>query len=422
MQNNLYFNSLYKKYQKAEKSSLIICNPEEGILSDIIPTAIARPEEFKTLAMQDYSNLPKADSEILKKTTITLQKMHAGLGSSVKRDQHLKENSKRSQLGSKGTDLFIPTSEGSISIAEAQILQAKQTANKRIYKKVNLQEFVNIETQEAVSLLWEGTNHIENCEGFERKDPIFQEMFKTISQDGELTVQRLAPAGHGYFGYKALLECFEGTVEDEIIAIGNGEDLNSSPDEKIFSWMAKSEIPLCMITTTKTAQDKKGGQISIVKGEGGSDHITIVEKAQAEASDQLAYFEKLGLRAGDKMSYFNTNIVLINTKALRALIKESMSDVDLESFMEIITPDVIQNTKTQDGKKYIQLEGALGSVMLNFDKYIRINYNKQAVHFLNLDESERSNFFCPIKTMDDFKKIFINEKRFDQENFRIKSL
>ena len=90
--------------------------------------------------------------------------------------------------------------------------------------------------------------------------------------------------------------------------------------------------------------------------------------------------------------------------------------------MEIITPDVIQNTKTQDGKKYIQLEGALGSVMLNFDKYIRINYNKQAVHFLNLDESERSNFFCPIKTMDDFEKIFINEKRFDQENFRIKSL
>ena len=145
MQNNLYFNSLYKKYQKAEKSSLIICNPEEGILSDIIPTAIARPEEFKTLAMQDYSNLPKADSEILKKTIITLQKMHAGLGSSVKRDQHLKENSKRSQLGSKGTDLFIPTSEGSISIAEAQILQAKQTANKRIYKKVNLQEFVNID-------------------------------------------------------------------------------------------------------------------------------------------------------------------------------------------------------------------------------------------------------------------------------------
>ncbi len=423
MQNDLYFNSLFKKYKKAEKSVLSINNPEAGVNSNVIPTAIASTEELNTLGVQDYGKLAAPDLDVLKNTTITLHKMHAGLGSSVKRDQHLKENSDRSKLGSKGTDLFIPTKDGAISIAEAQIIQAKNLASKNIYQKVNLQEYVNIETADAISLLWKNTKHGESSENFERLEPIFQEMFKTIGEDGELTDERVAPAGHGYFGYKALYDCFAGNTPDEIIAIGNGEDLNSSPDDKIFSWMAKEEIPLCMITTTKTANDKKGGQISIVKGqeEGQPDHLTIVEKAQAEAAGQLDYFQKLGLRDGDKTSYFNTNIVLINTKALKALIKESLQDIELEKFMEIITPDVIQNTKAQDGKSFVQLEGALGSVILNFDKFLRVNCNKQAVHFLNLDESERMSFFCPIKTMADFNKLFISEKRFDEENFRVKT-
>ena len=93
-----------------------------------------------------------------------------------------------------------------------------------------------------------------------------------------------------------------------------------------------------MITTTKTSSDKKGGQISLV-----DDYVTIIEKAQAEASNQLAFFEELGLRENDDISLFNTNIVVINTKALSRLIQ----NFDIEN----ACGDVIKNVKEQNRKK-----------------------------------------------------------------------
>ena len=47
-----------------------------------------------------------------------------------------------------------------------------------------------------------------------------------------------------------------------------------------------------MITTTKTPNDLKECQISLLK-EGEKNFLTIVEKAQAEESGQLEYFENL---------------------------------------------------------------------------------------------------------------------------------
>ena len=70
-------------------------------------------------------------------------------------------------------------------------------------------------------------------------------------------------------------------------------------------------------------------------------------------------------------------------------------------------------TREQDGKKFIQLESALGSVVLNLDKFFRLNFSQPMVSFLNLSQKERTKFFMPIKKREDYeliKKNFIVDK------------
>ena len=161
-----------------------------------------------------------------------------------------------------------------------------------------------------------------------------------------------------------------------------------------------------MITTSKTENDKKGGQISIVKSP-TYNYVTIVEKAQAEESNQLHYFEELGLRSTDRPSLFNTNIVIINQAALkkRLLRFPKMND---ENFLNCFSPDVIKNIKAQGNKSFTQLESALGSVVLNLDRYFRENYQEKLIHFLNLTPADRTKFFLPIKSRKDYDDFCTN--------------
>jgi hypothetical protein len=171
-----------------------------------------------------------------------------------------------------------------------------------------------------------------------------------------------------------------------------------------------------MLTTTKTLADKKGGQISIVTG--AKEHITIVEKAQAEESGQLEYFEALGLRSGDNESLFNTNIVIINKKALKEVFNKYICSMSADSFAEAFAPDVIKNIKEQDGEKFIQLESALGSVVLSLDKYFRDQFNQPVVSFLNLNHNDREKFFMPIKKRSDYDEI-VEKFKIDPNNFQL---
>ena len=134
-------------------------------------------------------------------------------------------------------------------------------------------------------------------------------------------------------------------------------------------------------------------------------YMAIVEKAQAEKADQLEYFQELGLRESDNRSLFNTNIVLINKKALKEFFNKYL-DVSESEFLEILAPDLIKNKKEQHGKEFIQLEGAIGSTLLNLDKYFRVKFDKDLVHFLNLAPENREKFFLPIKKREDFDGIY----------------
>ncbi|WP_419168966.1 UTP--glucose-1-phosphate uridylyltransferase [Halobacteriovorax sp.] len=379
-----YFEGLLSQLNE-KKEQLRIATPEND--TGVYPTAIA-PRELmrRELPFYSYEDIKQRYStkEIVD-CTLWLRKMHGGLGSSLDRSEYLKKYG-RTTPGSKSTDLYIETKEfGDISLAEAQIIQASKKTSS--FKKVVLQDLVNNDVKPILDKMWEKHSHLLS-ENFSRLESVVQQKLPTI-KDGKLSTERLAPAGHGIFGY----EVFKGPrpCGDNIVAcIGNGEDLSSTPDRAIVNWMLTENIPVVMVTTTKTDRDMKGGQIAL-KVEGDKTFLTIVEKAQAEQAGQLDYFEKLGLREEDDDAFFNTNLVLINFSAL--------------GNYEITLPDLIKNQKGE----FVQLEGAMGSVLLNSDRLARAQ-GKKLVHILNVNKENRAKFFNPIKKMNDFDYILSNSK------------
>ncbi|MAF77997.1 MAG: hypothetical protein CME60_07530 [Halobacteriovoraceae bacterium] len=372
-----YFEGLLSQLSKKVEILKIASSDED---TGVYPTAIAPSEYLQNLPLYSYKEIKKKYSTSAKiNCTLWLKKMHGGIGSSLKRDEYLKKHG-RTQLGSKSTDLYIKTQEfGTISLAEAQIIQASKKT--RSFDKVILQDLVNNDVRCILDQSWSKFSYLLN-NNFERFPSVIQQKLPTI-HNGELSINRVAPAGHGLFGYEA----FKGprpSNKNTIACIGNGEDLSSSPDKAIVNWMLTENIPVVMITTTKTERDIKGGQIALKK-EGNNLFMTIVEKAQAEQANQLEYFQELGLRKNDKEAFFNTNIVLINYSAI--------------DHFQIALPDLIQNKKGE----FIQLEGAMGSVLLNSDKLARRN-GKKLVHILNIPNENRKKFFNPIKVMTDFER------------------
>ncbi|WP_412472085.1 UTP--glucose-1-phosphate uridylyltransferase [Halobacteriovorax sp. RT-1-4] len=389
-----YFEGLLSQLnEKAEQ--LIIATPEND--TGVYPTAIAPRKLLRDeLPFHSYEDIKQRYStkEVVD-CTLWLRKMHGGLGSSLDRSDYLKKYG-RSTPGSKSTDLYIETEEfGAISLAEAQIIQASKKTSS--FKKVVLQDLVNNDVKPILDEMWKKYEHLLN-DKFSRLDSVIQQKLPTI-KNGELSLERLAPAGHGVFGY----EVFKGPRpegENIIACIGNGEDLSSTPDRAIVNWMLTENIPVVMVTTTKTERDMKGGQIAL-KTEGDKTYLTIIEKAQAEQAGQLEYFEKLGLREEDDDAFFNTNLVLINFNAVKDF--------------KIALPDLIKNQKGE----FLQLEGAMGSVFLNSDRLARKN-GKQFVHILNVNKENRSKFFNPIKKMADFSYI-LNYLQLDNFIFHFRS-
>lgn len=414
--NFLYYETLYQKYLSGNSVELVLKEPGKNN-SKVIPFPIASDEELELVEIQEYEDLLEVPSVKLREFELCICKMQAGLGTSVRREDLLKKFTNREELGSKGTDLFINYEGQYLSIAEVQLLLAEKKSKAGLYKAISFQNLLNSETEESVNNIWNnshpvlGTSYQDIFDGVQlhRKSEIHQLMMPTIDAEGSISFDRLAPGGHAFLGFFEMLDVFRAKeFESEIKVIGNGEDLKSTPDDKILSWVADSNIPLVMITTTKLEKDKKGGQLAIVNE--SIPYITIVEKAQAQRASQLELFEELGLRDGDKKSLFNTNIVIINKRALKEAFEDEL-DIIEEEFIQIISPDLIKNIKEQDDKKFVQLEGAIGSLILNLDKYFRQNYDRALVSFLNLGPGDREKFFLPIKKREDFDEIYGNTNK-----------
>jgi len=403
---------------------------------NVFPTAIAGKELMRHLPYVEYETLFKDKerfSEHALRARLWIKKMQAGTGSSITRTTYLADllnvPKEKIKIGAKGTDLFIEVKDKrysgikkNISLAEVQMLQSIVDSLKGIYSEIIFHDVVSVETKEAVNAIWNTPclfdpaktyfEYVRSTKGLIRFKESVQEYQQTVDDKGDLSSNRTSPGGHGFIAVEALCAAYlkdelpENNHKHLIGVVGNGEDLGSTPDSVIFGWMLQEQIPIVMITTDKTELDMKGGQISLVKDNDGV-HVTIIEKAQAQAAGQLELFEKLGLRKEDKKSFFNTNVAVFNYEVLVPLIRKLIEEVGEQEFMNIISPDLIQNAKQQKDKDgvvrtYIQLEGAMASSLLNLDRFWREHCGKPIVHFVNVGKQNRTRFFSPVKTAFDF--------------------
>lgn len=398
--NRKYFELLYKKRDLASENIILKDDNNE---SKVIPYSISYIDDEDEFRLYRYEDLSK-DLVQLKDIDLKVLKMQAGLGSSVERDDIV-----NGSLSAKGVDLKLKVYNQNLPIAKCHLLVVKEIRSRNIYKSIKIQNLVNEETIDDIN---------ELCKEFDVMPNIEQIKMPTIDKDGQLTTMRQAPCGHGFVGFHEIIDALKSS-NDEIVCIGNGEDINSTIDSKITSLVVSKSIPILMITTNKTPKDLKGGQIALVKEQ--IPYLTIVEKAQAQRSNQLDYFEKLGLRQNDKKALFNTNVAVINKKAFRDAVSANVKDFDLEKFLEQISPNVIKNTKIQDDEPFIQLESALGSVLLNTDKFFREKFGVKILSILNLSETDREKFFLPIKSRSDYDFIKSNYK-FDEADLKFKRL
>lgn len=369
------------------------------------------------------------------------KKMHAGLGTTVLRASHLAKYTDRSQadLGAKGTDLFIPLSPSKkggppprVSLAEALLLQGILEANRKDYAAVLFHDIVSLATEPHFVELWKHPQLFENhwtyAEYVRRADRlgrtrgVKQAMLPTLTEGGKLSFHRLAPGGHALFAFEAIYAALSedllphATGKHLVSFLANGEDLAASPSPEMVGWMVEEKIAVAMVVTEKTRNDRKGGQIALVEDPQKGTYVTIIETAQAKTANQLDLFERTGLDSHSlHPAYFNTNMALLHYDVLKPCIQELVARVGKEAFLQRIAPDLIENWKEQvdpDGvkRRYLQLEGAMGSTLLNLDRLYREHFQKPLVHFIGVGKEERDAYFAPVKTAFDFYLQFYSDR------------
>jgi UDP-N-acetylglucosamine pyrophosphorylase len=445
--NIAYFKSLVGAYRQAsgkqEKLRIFDGKPADADSVIVYPTAIAPKELLAQLPYvnyQDLRNPMKGYRETARGATLWVEKMQAGTGSSMTRQTYIAAQrgvtASQVRIGAKGTDLVVelpgPGGTSIASIAELQMLQLMREGQSGHYRSIVFHDIVSHETANSVRAIWAKPSYFEPGKTYSQVvegDPRFihfrvtdQAYMPTLNEKGEVTTARMAPGGHALFAVEALRAAYKDEMRpkvngDLVSVIGNGEDLSSTPSPEMVGWMVRENIPIVMVTTEKTPIDLKGGQIALAKNPSGQVYVTIVEQAQAKKAGQVELFEKLGLeiKEGDQIAFFNTNMALFNYRVLAPKIKMLVEKIGEEKFMEVIAPDLIMNWKEQtdvDGvvRKYLQLEGAMGSTLLRLDQYWRAHFNEPLVHFINVDKGSRTDFFSPIKTAFDFFMQFHSDR------------
>ncbi len=437
-----YFTGLLEQFSRKNQT------PQLKLDHNFFPSAVLNPRDRKNLlGAVDYGSLLKSRAryeKAAKKTVLILNPMNGGIGTSLDRRAHLEKIWKilgkkgPVRLGAKGSDLYfeikLGKSSGYVSISEAKILRAIDERKK--YAGILLQELVSSETAASVNELLNTINifHrlkipspwgkktyaqiLRRTRGLSLKPPLIQAALPTIDESGTLSRKKLAPGGHGHWGVYFLLGSLTSpkSRHTRIHAVYNEDGINNLVDPVIVGWMAEEKVPLAMLATAKTAIDKKGGLLGLEKLEDGSFKKNIFEEAQAKEADQQELFVSMGLTPGTRgKQYFNTNTALINDTVMAPFMRDLKTALGQDSLRKITAPSLIRNAKAN----HTQLEGALGSSLLNLDGFLQTTKEPKVlailqkhgmlsngrVHFLrivNAEEKYRERFFTPIKTLEDF--------------------
>jgi hypothetical protein len=441
-----YFYTLYRKKKTAQTEDSPMVLFEEGKnLSEkrvAYPTPEAPPELKPHLRLVNYDQIRTRENEdAARGTVLWIKKMQAGSGSSMTRSTYLARTlgipAGEVKIGAKGTDLFVELEGRPAPLVEALILQAVQDVRKGKFGGIVLHDIVSSETQTSVHQVWKKhclantsktyDEYVRNTPGMARFRETYQSYIPTLDESGRISFNRFAPGGHALFGVDALRAAYVDTIRPDsggrplVGSVSNGEDISASPDPAMVGYVVREKIGIALVTTEKTPVDMKGGILALVQSPGGGISLAVFETAQAKEAGQGKRFESA-------RGSINTNMALFNYEVLTPAFKKLVAEIGEDEFMRIIAPDLISNLKEQkdsDGvtRKYLQLEGAMGSSLMNLDRYWRKRYGVPLVHIIDVDRMKRTEFFSPIKSAFDFFMQFHSDRfEFDQESMRLKNL
>ncbi len=443
-----YLEGLFAKYVWMKKNP----GQEKQLIIDknFLPSARMTPEDRdKFLGAKDYKTQVRLQENLAAAKSVVLwaDEMNGGLGTSVARERYLKEQLGRDKIGAKGTDLYffldlsgvdengdpVVVTKVPVSTTELKYLQVLHTAGD--YGKVIMQELVNSESLEPMQKFLNETIYLRDRlngqlpqlakrtyrqvlaeNNIEIPAEIVQASLPVIDiATDSMTDEFLAPGGHGQLGSMVLQDALTAKLPEGQILIRtvyNGDGTNNAPDPYIVGWMADKKVPIVMISTTKTALDKKGGLIGGEKLAQGGYVTDMLELGQVRGDDQKKIFAEMGLTTGEPGGQlFNTNIALVNYSVLQPFLKELYDIIGPNKFAQIVTPDLILNEKLKgpEKKKVIQLEGAMGSALLNINRFAVTTEDPQVrglmkkygferlLYVVNADTDERETFFTPVK-------------------------
>lgn len=420
-----YYLELFRKFKSQAANETVQLAPAQSqriaypIATKYVPAEIARA--FKYV---NYNAVKKQfTGEYARTAVLLLKKLNAGTGSSLNRLNYFLKRADLlpfSEMGAKGTDLLVkipdpknPQKQIEVTIAELQLLQAWHIANSKEYAEVVLQDVVGPETQKRLAALWQKPSLVnpektyaelfQSTHGLGRTGSLFQSHVPALDQQGHLSYRRYAPAGHGLFAVDALQAVLRPADLPKvgnkklIAAIANGEDLNSLPDPAIVEWTIKNRIPIVLVTTDKTSIDKKTGLVTLVKDQKSDEiYLKVMDTAEAEAAGQLEHFQNLN-------GLVSTNLTLFNYEVLR----EKLKNISEAELLKAMAPDLVPNWKEQkdsDGvtRKYLQLEGTMGTVIFNLDRFYRSRFGEPLVSIVNIQADVRTQFFSPVKSAFDY--------------------
>ncbi|KAF8897072.1 UTP-glucose-1-phosphate uridylyltransferase [Gymnopilus junonius] len=142
----------------------------------------------------------------------------------------------------------------------------------------------------------------------------------------------------------------------EYLFISNSDNLGAVVDQRILQHMIDTQIDFVMEVTAKTKGDIKGG---ILINYDGSLRLLEGTQVPSEYMDEFTHSRSFRM--------FNTNNLWINLKALKQLLREGDTSLDIKA-----------NSKTlDDGRTVLQLETAAGSIVKHFQNVHSVHVSRE---------------------------------------------
>ncbi|MFB0527266.1 MAG: methyltransferase domain-containing protein, partial [bacterium] len=467
-----YFPGIYMKYLSPEQRDLIIDVPgaEGGNFRG--SAMLTESERRNLLAVVEYASIAQnpAYAQEAKDVALTQNPMNGGIGISVWRERYLRqiwpeiEREGPFTFGSKASDLFfdvtlkgkdaggaIVDKTAKVSIDEVILLRTIKNAT--MYGSTLFQELVSDKTAISITALLNSTcvyDRVDDTKQDKRTyreyiaqeigiDLKYQAAVPTIdAATGRLTQEMTFPAGTGHWGMMVLWDAATNEVPDDgmthIRVIFNADGVNNTPDHPaIVNWMSKEDIPVAVVTRTRTALDVKTGLMGIEILPDGKLRVKVMETVTAKRNGQIDEFGNMGLPGGlgeEGKQYANTNLTLVNISLLQPFLQAVKDALGEEKFIEVITPDILIHERTKGDKSFIQLEGGLTSALLNLDAFItttddpvvvalkeRFGINK-LVYTVNVDPEDSTKLSTPVKySLDFWRQAYSDEYFLDTTNW-----